>query len=67
MDRKVALLYAEDNASDADLTRHHFATHAPDIQLDIVDHGEACLTRRGPWQRCSLRNTATRNWRSLCR
>ena len=45
MDRKVALLYAEDNASDADLTRHHFAAHAPDIQLDIVDHGEACLTR----------------------
>jgi signal transduction histidine kinase len=45
MDRRVRLLYAEDNASDGDLTRHHFATHAADIQLDIVAHGEACVTR----------------------
>ena len=45
MDRQVRLLYAEDNASDADLTRHHFATHATDIQLDVVNHGEACVTR----------------------
>jgi hypothetical protein len=42
----VRLLYAEDNASDADLTRHYFATHASDIQLDVVNHGEACVARR---------------------
>jgi two-component system, cell cycle sensor histidine kinase and response regulator CckA len=45
MDRRVRVLYAEDNASDADLTRRHFATNATDIQLDIVEYGEACLTR----------------------
>jgi two-component system, cell cycle sensor histidine kinase and response regulator CckA len=45
MDRTVRLLYAEDNTSDVDLIRHYFATHATDIQLDIVDHGEACVTR----------------------
>jgi len=45
VDRTVRLLYAEDNTSDADLTRHHFATHATDIQLDVVEHGEACVTR----------------------
>jgi signal transduction histidine kinase len=45
MDRRVRVLYAEDNASDADLTRHHFASNAADIQLDIVEYGEVCLTR----------------------
>src|SRR5262245_7565452 len=45
VDRRVRLLYAEDNASDADLTRHHFATHATDIQLDVVNQGEACVAR----------------------
>jgi two-component system, cell cycle sensor histidine kinase and response regulator CckA len=39
----LRVLYAEDSPADADLTREHFARHAPDISLDIVDTGEACL------------------------
>jgi response regulator RpfG family c-di-GMP phosphodiesterase len=39
----IRLLYAEDNALDADLTRTHFAAAAPDIDLEIVSTGEACL------------------------
>ncbi len=30
------VLYAENNPADADLTRAHFARHAPDIDLEIV-------------------------------
>jgi signal transduction histidine kinase len=39
----IRLLYAEDNSSDADLTRAHFAAHAPDFRLDIVSTGQSCL------------------------
>ncbi len=39
----IRLLYAEDNAQDADLTRSHFALHAPDFELQLVTTGAACL------------------------
>jgi signal transduction histidine kinase len=39
------VLYAEDNAVDADLTKSHFATSAPDFHIEIVDSGRACLER----------------------
>jgi DNA-binding response OmpR family regulator len=41
----IRLLYAEDNPSDSDLTREHFAANAPDFTLDIVTTGAACLER----------------------
>lgn len=43
MVEKIRILYAEDNALDADLTRVHFELEAPDFHLDIVDNGAACL------------------------
>ena len=39
------VLYAEDNHDDADLTRSHFAEHAPDIALEVVDSGRLCLAQ----------------------
>lgn len=36
------LLYAEDNAQDADLTCEHFAHEAADFSIDVVDTGAAC-------------------------
>jgi two-component system, cell cycle sensor histidine kinase and response regulator CckA len=39
----IRVLYAEDSATDRDLTRQHVATHAPDIALRIVETGGACL------------------------
>ncbi|WP_210543164.1 response regulator [Rhodoferax sp. PAMC 29310] len=41
----IRLLYAEDNALDADLTRTSFAHAAPDIRLEVVGNGATCLTR----------------------
>jgi two-component system CheB/CheR fusion protein len=41
----VRVLYAEDNAFDADLTRVHFETHAPEYQLEIVRTGKECIDR----------------------
>src|SRR5437870_3183164 len=41
----LRVLYAEDNAVDADLTRAHFARAAPDVALDIVGSGEECLAK----------------------
>ena len=38
------VLYAEDNAIDADLTRSFFAQHAPDFALQIVHRGEEFLS-----------------------
>ncbi len=38
-------LYVEDSTADADLTRTHFDIHDPDIQLDVVATGHACLAR----------------------
>ena len=37
------VLYAEDNALDADLTRAHFERHAPDFAVQIVHRAEAFL------------------------
>lgn len=39
------VLYAEDNAQDADLTRAYFSEHAPEFELEIVETGQACLDR----------------------
>lgn len=45
MSPRLRILYAEDNAFDADLTRSYFAEHAPDLELEIVGTGEQCLER----------------------
>src|SRR6266566_8339298 len=45
MQPTLRVLYAEDNAVDADLTKAHFAQAAPDVALDVVDSGEQCLAR----------------------
>ncbi len=39
------LLYAEDNAQDADLTREQFAQEANDFSIEVVDSGAACRER----------------------
>jgi PAS domain S-box-containing protein len=41
----LRILYAEDNALDADLTRTHFSQFAPDFEMDIVGTGQACIDR----------------------
>jgi PAS domain S-box-containing protein len=41
--RAVRVLYAEDNAQDADLTRAHFSEHARDLALELVGTGQECL------------------------
>lgn len=41
----LPVLYAEDNPTDADLTRAHFALHAPDIALEVVHCAEEFLTQ----------------------
>lgn len=41
----IRLLYAEDSALDADLTRAHFEQEASDLQLEIVGTGASCLQR----------------------
>jgi signal transduction histidine kinase len=43
----IRVLYAEDNRADRDLTQRHFEMHAPEIQLETVPTGEACLDRLG--------------------
>jgi diguanylate cyclase (GGDEF)-like protein/PAS domain S-box-containing protein len=43
--RFLRVLYAEDSAFDADLTRRHLAQHAPNIVLELVGHGEEVLER----------------------
>ena len=45
MNSALRILYAEDNALDADLTRSHFSEHAPDIEIEVVETGQACLDR----------------------
>ncbi|MGA2447400.1 MAG: response regulator [Polyangiaceae bacterium] len=45
MTATLRVLYAEDNALDADLTRAHISEFAPDIEVEIVDTGHACLER----------------------
>ena len=41
----IHVLYAEDNASDADLTVSHFLAAAPDFEIEVVRTGEECLAR----------------------
>ena len=45
MSSAIRVLYAEDDAHDADLTRAHFLEHAPDFELEVVETGQACLDR----------------------
>src|SRR6266571_7986189 len=45
MSAALRVLYAEDNAADADLTKTYLAHTAPDVALDVVDSGEQCLAR----------------------
>ncbi len=45
MSEPIRLLYAEDNAQDADLTRTYFEREATDIHLEIVEAGARCLAR----------------------
>ncbi|MFI3136373.1 MAG: response regulator, partial [Methylococcaceae bacterium] len=41
------LLYAEDNAQDAELTLTHFAEYAPEIEIEIISTGQGCMERLG--------------------
>jgi PAS domain S-box-containing protein len=43
--RPLRVLYAEPNASDADLTRRHLARYAPHIHLKVVSTGRQALRR----------------------
>jgi signal transduction histidine kinase/CheY-like chemotaxis protein len=45
MNPTFRVLYAEDNALDADLTRSHFSEKAPDFEIEIVETGQACLDK----------------------
>lgn len=45
MKTPLRILYAEDSGQDADLTRSHFAEHAPDLELEVVETGQVCLER----------------------
>src|SRR4029453_615839 len=45
MTETFRVLYAEDNALDADLTRAHFQQNAPDFEIEVVDRGDRCLAR----------------------
>src|SRR5437764_857255 len=42
---RLRVLYAEDNAADADLTKEYLAHIAPDVVIEVVDRGEQCLAR----------------------
>jgi diguanylate cyclase (GGDEF)-like protein/PAS domain S-box-containing protein len=46
--RLLRVLYAEHNAFDVDLAQRHFAHHAPQVRLHIVDSGSAVLERLPP-------------------
>ena len=41
----IRVLYAEDSASDADLTTKYFEATAPEFEIEIVGSGEECLER----------------------
>ena len=43
--RLLGVLYAEHNRDDAELTRMHFARHAPHIRLDVVPGAQGVLER----------------------
>lgn len=42
--RSLRIIYAEHNPTDIDLTLRHFATHAPHLNLTIVNTGNEVLT-----------------------
>jgi PAS domain S-box-containing protein len=41
----IRVLYAEDDATDAELTKLGFAANAPDLELEVVETGRRCLAR----------------------
>lgn len=43
----IRVLYAEDDPSDADLTRTYFEASAPEFEIEVVYTGEECLARLG--------------------
>jgi PAS domain S-box-containing protein len=45
MAEKLHVLYAEDHQPDADLTKTHFQTNEPDVDVEVVDTGRRCLAR----------------------
>ncbi len=45
MTEAIRLLYAEDNAQDADLTRTYFEHESADFALEVVETGAQCLAR----------------------
>ena len=53
----LRVLYAEDSAIDADLTRAHCELNAPHIRLEVVDTGAAMP---GPARRSAFRRVAAR-------
>ncbi len=62
------ILYAEDNALDADLTRACFAEEAPDFEIEPVETGQACLDRltRGGGGHSSPRPSPARHGGNRC-
>ncbi|EPR44515.1 multi-sensor hybrid histidine kinase [Desulfovibrio sp. X2] len=53
--RPLHVLYAENNAADADLARRHFARYAPHIRLDVVGSAQEVYARlpRSPGRPCA--------------
>lgn len=45
MNPRIRLLYADDNAQDADLTRSWFAEYAPEFEIEVAATGQQCLER----------------------
>src|SRR5262245_48931390 len=45
MTNSIRVLYAEDNQSDADLTKAQFELNASGFHLDVVDTAQRCLAR----------------------
>ena len=45
MSGALRILYAEDNAQDADLTQTHFIEYAHDFEIEVVESGQSCLER----------------------
>src|SRR5262245_35140346 len=47
MPDRLRVLYAEDDASDAEQLTTYLAAHAPNLQIDVVKTGSQCLARLG--------------------
>src|SRR5262249_60212226 len=43
--KPIRVLYAENDPTEAELTKLGFAAHAPDLQLEVVGTGHSCLAR----------------------